>query len=190
MPRVIFKDLTARNLSYRLVGVLCLIIGVVSAWLWNSFNKTEPTYFAVQLQPKPETIFQERDLSEYDYGGVNGECTNYVNESPCNESLEPARKFLLDHWREKKRAYAVVQFNCMDCSAVYHIFVEPDKAGRWGVVIRRDNSGWDRGFSRNIQDSRAYTILNRRASAADRPFKRGQSYLIFLNIKGEEILRF
>ena len=89
------------------------------------------------MPKKPNTPTQGRDLSSYDRGERFG-CGIVGNAEydACVKSIPRARDFLLEHWNQKRRAYAIVEFGSDDALSDSHIFIEPDESGEWHIVWR------------------------------------------------------
>ena len=87
------------------------------------------TRFLVQLQPAPETITQNRDLSNYIDSGFSADCFNNFAVKPdvCRAAREKTKDFVAANWREKRRAYSVIGFNAVDNFSEWHLFIEPTK---------------------------------------------------------------
>src|SRR5688572_28278943 len=97
------KTFVAQHIIIRLVGVLCFFIGVSFAWSWQTQPESAPTHFLVHLQPEAEKVYQNRNLSDYEFGGRTSKC----NEMPQKEAYKcysAARDFILKHWKDRKRA--------------------------------------------------------------------------------------
>jgi len=183
------KRFVFNNLRYRIFAVLILAVSVFGIRYWQSFNKPTTGRFLVYLQPEPETIIQNRDLSTYEFGGRVADCFNNFELAPqtCESSKDKARNFILDNWKNKKRAYIILEFNAVDNFSEYYVFIEPDSYGRWQIVWSQEFSAFDRGFAKNISNTYATDVKRKIADEDIYPFKRGYSILVFLNDSGNEI---
>lgn len=89
-------------------------------------------------------IAQNRDLTLYDDGGhvncrvgmlrYSGETTNDFSRERCQ--VQRSRDFVWGHWQTKKRAYIRISFDTVDAVSTSHLFIEPDRDGRWHVAWR------------------------------------------------------
>jgi hypothetical protein len=135
----IFKSkIVARGMNLRAVAIRCFAVGVIVTWMWNGHSTSSPSRFLVHLEPEPETILEDRDLSDYALGGETQDCFNNFEDEPreCEAQREKARDFILRHWRSKRRAYIEVQFNAIDNFSDHHGFIEPNQHGEWEIVWR------------------------------------------------------
>src|SRR4051812_2079320 len=94
-------------------------------------------------------IAQGRKISDYDQGG-SLDCRGVTTEDPkvayarLSSKLEQARKFILEHFQERQKAYIRLTMNSVDALATSHIFIEPDstdKSGGWRIVWRIARAG-------------------------------------------------
>lgn len=91
--------------------------------------------------PKEGEIINGRDLSVYEEGGYIESCFA-IDENElagCLRQREAARRFIFDHWAERRRGYIQVGHPCVDCSPVDHIFIEPGSDGEFRIVITLEN---------------------------------------------------
>lgn len=183
------KRLVFRNLQYRVFAVLILAVCVIGVKYWENYNKRITGRFSVYLQPEPETIIQNRNLLNYDFGSRIASCFNNFEIPPqvCESSKTQARNFILDHWKVKKRAYIILEFNGVDNFSEYYVFIEPDNYGKWQIVWNKEFSDFERGFAKNIFSSFATDIKLEFADIHHFPFKRNYSILVFLNDKGNKV---
>ena len=102
-----------------------------SKYLCDEF--TDENYRASCLH---QAIFQGRDMSLYDNGGraFKG-CDDYP--SYCEKPLEKARRFVWQHWKQRKRGYVIVARVSPEAVWETHLFIEPGPDGRWRVAERR-----------------------------------------------------
>jgi hypothetical protein len=82
-------------------------------------------------------IAQGRDLTKYEKLELRDREHFHPWERWDNPSLAPARSFLWEHWRDRKRAYLVLTQSSVDHTGTSHMFVEPDGSGRWRVYRRQ-----------------------------------------------------
>jgi hypothetical protein len=90
-------------------------------------------------------ITQNRKMSGYDDGG-NFDCNSqwmlrlnlkWKGTQPkgiCDENR--IRDFIWQHWSERRHGYIRIAYLGIDTSATWHVFIEPNKLGKWGVTIR------------------------------------------------------
>ena len=173
--------------------MLCFSIGFI-AWQYQTPTESVSTRFLIHLQPEPETIIQNRNLSEYDYGGVIPSCFNNfeISVKECEGSKKRARDFILKHWQNKKRAYIIVEYSGSDVFGQQHVFIEPNENNQWEIIWRRDDDTSIismRGFQSNISVETARFIKTKRATKENEhyPHKLGTSYLVFLDKDGKHI---
>lgn len=85
-----------------------------------------------------QIIFEGRDTSLYDDGGLQG-CGRERREADplnCERSMEKARRFVWEHWKKRKRGYAAVADASDRAEWVTHLFIEPNADGSWRVDAR------------------------------------------------------
>jgi hypothetical protein len=82
-------------------------------------------------------IAQGRDLSLYDQGG-HFDCRRYTEGKrlPVRTREARLRKFIWDHWKQKRRGYVRETGNSVDAQATFHFFIEPNTDGVWHIVCR------------------------------------------------------
>ncbi|HEV8593452.1 MAG TPA: hypothetical protein VGQ55_15210 [Pyrinomonadaceae bacterium] len=92
---------------------------------------------------RTEQIFDGRDLSLYDTTEFSRECgfESGKDLKRCLSKRDAARRFIHEHWTKQRRGYIKIGFPCRDCSPVDHIFIEPDKNGRWIIVATLESNG-------------------------------------------------
>ena len=192
MKVFLLKKFVLRDFYLRLFAILTFAVGIFAAW--NSRLQFEPTQtrFLVYLQPEPETILQNRNLSDYDLGSRSENCFNNfeVKVEECELSRNKARDFILKHWQEKKRAYIVAEFGGVDSFSEYHIFIEPDNKGNWHILWKQEYSDSEREFAKNISTRDMTSVKRKIATEDDHPYKIGTYYLIFLDNKGNSVAHF
>ena len=132
-------------------------------------------------------ITQGRRISTYEDGGTL-DCTKLwlknlgVKGKPkglCDEN--EARDFVWSHWISKCRGYIRVRYAGIDTASTAHIFIEPDKTGRW--VIRWRSVGVSailRG-SGKVTDFAKIAVVEQ---IKDKPGK-GEWALMFKNVLGK-----
>lgn len=137
-----------------------------------------------------EELVENRDLSLYDSGGEFSNCFNHgfsdCEFRKCEQRQSEARKFIFEHWKEKKRGYIVYECSGIDSVSTTHIFVEPDNNGEWSIVLRSAGDLRDQ----NIRETRGFSAKHKRAKSEDYPFYIGTKFLIILNENGGEADRF
>ena len=106
-------------------------------------------------QPIPQTaaiytargIEQDRDLRFYDQGGffdagMGPDFQGYGIRPGSDEyergtrALREVRRFVWEHWKAQRRGYVAITLRHSDRTATVHMFIEPDKRGRWRIVRR------------------------------------------------------
>ncbi|PYV47620.1 MAG: hypothetical protein DMG92_15950 [Acidobacteria bacterium] len=81
-------------------------------------------------------VAQGRDLHEYETLTLTNPKPMTVVESKQDPTLSRARMFIWQHWNERKQGYLILTLSSVDATSTSHIFVEPDKTGRWRVSWR------------------------------------------------------
>lgn len=81
-------------------------------------------------------IAQGRNLTIYDELEIRDHEHFHPWERWENPVLAQARRFLWEHWRDRRRAYLILTMSSIDWTRTSHIFVEPDDSGHWRVFIR------------------------------------------------------
>lgn len=203
MSILLWERLVARHIIFRIVAFLCFAIGVFIVWIQPTQVEQTQSRFLVQLSSDrekelqrmklPESalkqILQNRDLSKYDFGGVIFDCNSVLDEMQNCETLRNnARSFVSEHWENKKRAYLVVAFSAMDSASNAHIFIEPDKNGKWRVVWKLEDARRDP--FRIIRVSVAQSVKSEVYFSPDTGNMYGQLNLSFLDKNGREIETF
>lgn len=85
----------------------------------------------------------DRDLSLYDIGEYSDVCgwgSNAENDA-CHAKRHAAKRFIYDHLTNQRRGYIEIGLPCVDCAPVFHVFIEPDRKGRWSYVITLTTNG-------------------------------------------------
>lgn len=158
-----------------------------SVFYVHPFKASKIHYYRYHY-PNIEEIIQNRDISLYDSGGRFSNCMVQISEfNFCRQERNKARKFILNHLKEKKRGYIFYRWAGFDSYGDTHIFVEPDERGKWVVVLR--NTG-DLRFQHNISEKKAYIIRYNRAMRDSYPFNKGERYLSLLDNEHNEIEKF
>lgn len=181
------RKFVLKNIKLRLMAILIFAICSFIVLNRNSNSESIPTRYLVSLQPEPKTIFQNRDLSAYDFGGEIASCFNNfeISAKDCRLSEKEAREFIYKHWQDKKRAYIILECNNHYCSE-YYVFIEPDRNGNWGVVWRSKTSDSERGFSSNTSSEEVTSVVYKIA-VEDDWLEIGTKILSFLDKDGKEI---
>ncbi len=68
-----------------------------------------------------------------------------------------------------------------------YAFIEPDDNNEWRIVFTVDHYYETRGFSPNISVKTARSIKTERAKQNTFYYKKGSSYLVFLDRNGKQI---
>jgi hypothetical protein len=137
-------------------------------------------------------VAQQRDLASYDKGGhinCRAGMVRYQGESAADFSskrwqLPKLRDFIWDHWQAKKRGYIRISFDSVDAVSTSHLFIEPDKDGKWHVAWRIVRH---LGEITDIPDIRA--VKQRSATRHDFECRcdPGSMILSFIDWEGDEI---
>lgn len=137
----------------------------------------------------PDIITQYRDLSLYDFGGRNGYC-DYQNAPAnrnCKKFRSKVRDYIWQHWRDKKRAYIILEYSGIDSQSDAHVFIEPGKNGQWHIDWK-----WETETVRQAAD--IHSIKFKRAKEDGHTNKDGyysvyldKYYLSFIDKDGEEV---
>ena len=130
--------------------------------------------------PKEGEIIDGRDLSLYDVGGYIEICGLKDEWTGCLKRREAARRFVFDHWTEKRRGYIQVGHPCADCSPVDHIFIEPDPNGDFRIVVTLETNG-------PLSTEEASKVRFRRADQEEKWRTDSATILVFVDRKGTEI---
>ena len=171
------------------------INGLYANWTEISVNLPQvesntPLYIQLPKPlPEPETIVQNRNLSDYEFGGNFSNC-NEIEETEirkCEANADKARNFILKYWQTKKRAYIVYERIGTHGGNDHHIFIEPDENGNWHIIER-----WETGFP--IIDGRDFRFVKsqdsrdvkRKPKTKDVDWMPGKYYLQFFDKDGNE----
>ena len=128
-----------------LLGLACSAASKESEPYWETPNQK---FYALGGKQTPakiisrgeelttDDIAQGRDLSLYDRGGLF-DCQHHWDEPSRDHcDVQAIRKFIWEHWHQKKRGYIRATFNSVDATSTFHIFIEPTSSGRWHVAWR------------------------------------------------------
>lgn len=202
------KTLFSKRLIYRLTSIrifaIAFLLGVTGFWIWHWQNQIQPIpkVFLVQLPPNLsdqkiitqnnslEMIIQNRNLDEYDRISISN-CAYESDDEyrKCEKLLEKGRKFILDHWRKKKRVYIIYDWSGVDAGVQKHIFIEPDAKGNWHLSSRWEGS-YSTSFFENVPkvySNDTVLIKSKKIKKDSYPFRAGKFYLIFFDENGKEI---
>lgn len=182
---------------------MAFALGLAAVYMWNGFSiAMEPV--PVELPsaseevlyifpssyrdasryyiPKPGEIVAGRDLSQYDIAGYVEDCMGVDDDewNDCLKQRDAARRFVADHWKEKRRGYIEIGHPCVDCSPVDHIFIEPDAQGDWQIVITLETNG-------PLRTDTAKSVRFKRADEGERRRTDSKSVLSFLDSNGKQI---
>lgn len=84
-----------------------------------------------------KNISQGRNLKQYEQGG-NFDCREWSSRDKlsfeCN--LNRVRDFIWQNWMNKTKGYIRVSSDSRDSSNTSHIFIEPNKKGKWSITWR------------------------------------------------------
>jgi hypothetical protein len=81
-------------------------------------------------------VVQGRDLGMYETLTLTNPKPMTVVENKDDPVIPRARMFLWQHWHDRKQGYLILTLSSVDATSTSHIFVEPDKTGRWRVSWR------------------------------------------------------
>lgn len=142
-----------------------------------SYRDASPYYI-----PKPGEIVGARDLSLYDVAGYIDTCMGVDDEEwdDCLKQRDAARRFVFDHWKEKRRGYIEVGHPCVDCAPVDHIFVEPDSNGEWHIAVTLETNARPR-------TDIAQSVRFKRSSESEERRTDSKTVLSFLDHNGKQI---
>lgn len=151
-----------------------------------------PIYIQLPAKPpEPETIVQNRKLSEYDLGGNFSNC-NGVEENElrkCRAIADKSREFILNHFNSRKRGYVVYEWTGIDSGNNFHIFIEPDESGNWHIVERSEiySSSFGIADFHQVKSSDIRAVKRKlRTEDTDR-WTPGKHYLMFFDKDGKQI---
>lgn len=149
-----------------------------------------PLYIQLPAKlPEPESIAQDRNLFEYNFGGTFSNCA--WMKSPewrkCAVNNDKARNFILNNWQAKKRAYIVYEWTGVDNGNDFYYFIEPDENGRWHIIKRWEIvfPTYDAGFFQQVK-SQDIRDVKRKSIPKDDYWKSGKYYLQFFDADGNE----
>jgi hypothetical protein len=146
---------------------------------------TEQEIFPFSYTSEKKAIIGGRDLSLYDIGEYSDECSwvSVPENHACLAKRQAARHFIFDHLANKSRGYIEIGFPCIDCGPVLHVFVEPDKNGRWGYLITLATNG-------PMHTSRGHTLKFRHPNSEEKESGYTHNVLSFIDDQGKEIESF
>jgi hypothetical protein len=81
-------------------------------------------------------VAQGRDLQKYETLTLTNPKPMTAVESKGDPIIPRARKFLWQHWHDRKQGYLILTLSSVDATSTSHIFVEQDNSGRWRVSMR------------------------------------------------------
>jgi hypothetical protein len=151
-------------------------------------DETKTTQVKVNWKDKGEmttkNIIQDREMSKY-YNGGYFDCRDgpvwVESRGTCDENK--IRDFIWQHWTKRQRAYIRVTYNSVDAIGTSHIFIEPNKQGKWTVHWRIVRSSALPGSHDEITDVEKIVYVER---VEDKP-KMGEWALVFKNRFGTAI---
>ena len=127
----------------------------------------------------------DRDLSLYDIGEFSDVC-NWGSEAEigiCVVKRHAAKRFIYDHLTNHRRGYIEVGLPCADCSPVFHVFIEPDRKGRWSYVVILATNGPGR-------TARGHTLKFRPPNSDEKLRGYANEMLSFIGYAGKEVESF
>jgi len=191
-----FRRIRFRNFYRRRVALICLVVGILTARFFQQSDTPQPTQLPVQIATFPKSFHDwsyrfdptdGRELSVYDRGGHVDECSWHADPEfdQCLkrrvQHREEARQFIYDHWQSRTRAYISIDRPCFDCSPTDHIFIEPDEAGQWHILIVLEESRFP------PRHSSASEVVCRRATKDERSEENVSRLLSFRDPSGREV---
>jgi len=196
MKRIVF-----RKLGRRIFAFACIGLGIVAVKLYQQHEQGTGTRFLVQVPAVRESVTGDRDLTRYDYGGEIKGCFTDPHSYRLEERSEreikdeikrcfaatlEARKFILAHWKSKSIGYILITATDSEFYLSRYIFIEPDDAGLWRIVIRHRVPYNYPSFNSEINIALAYELKIRpkMSSDVDTP---GTSLLVFEDKNGKEV---
>src|SRR5215204_4047705 len=194
-----------KRFYYRLrILLFTLALGLASVPFFSSFGgnnrelavnlpviESESPLVVTFYKPKKseidEIIKRGRDLPSYAFVGSFSNCLGFrrMMHYKCEVEKRSAREFLWKSWQNKKLAYLTYNFDGVDMSAEYHIFVEPDESGLWHVQMIGER--WEMPPNKGIFIEDVRRIKLKTAGKDDYPYDVGTKYLMFLDKNGEEV---
>ena len=194
MKILLLKRFVARDIYFRFIGILFFAFGTVAVWIWQSQTEKPATRFLVRLPTKltdSETIVQNRNLSDYDFGGNFSNCNGieWTEIRKCEVAIYKARDFILNRLKGKKRGYIVYEWTGVDNGNDFHIFIEPDEYGNWHVVERSEKvySILSKDDFRQIKSLDIRQVRRKLVTEDTDRWTPGKYYLIFLDKDGEQV---
>lgn len=103
----------------------------------------DPKYFCDEFEDETakdsclhQLVFEDRDMSLYDNFGRQGCSFEELNANrrKCDQSLEKTRRFVWEHWKNRKRGYVAVAGGSDGKTWTTHLFIEPNEEGNWRIV--------------------------------------------------------
>jgi hypothetical protein len=131
-------------------------------------------------------IIGDRDISLYDIGEYSDECSwvSGAEHNGCLVKRRAAKQFVTDHLVNKRRGYIEIGLPCVDCSPVYHVFIEPDlSSGLWHFSITLATNGPGR-------TSRGHIVKLRTPTSDERMRGQNNEVLSFIDDSGKEVASF
>ena len=146
----------------------------------------EPEQLENPKEIAKQTFIQKRNIKFYDYAKSFSNCfvrTDLIKN--CKMNNVKARRFIFNHLESKKRGYIIYYWSGIDAFSETHIFIEPDKSGRWQIILR--NSGDTRYFTK-VRETIGYSV-SFKSETEDNSFET-TDFLSILNENGKEIKKF
>lgn len=132
-----------------------------------------------------------RNLKRYKYDdGGKSSCDSIIYSQRIKMTVDDAcglkklRDFILDHLSNKKRGRALTVSFGVDTGIVYHLFIQPDQSGEWGIDL------WSQGYSA-LPGSRKRPFSYQRIVTIDqvKDVKSGDLMIFLKNKTGEVELK-
>ncbi len=135
-------------------------------------------------------IIQNRDLSNYEYGGRISNCRVEDSEPrKCEANTYKGRNFILNHWKAKKRGYIIYEWSGTDTGNDFYYFIEPDESGNWHVLKRSERlyTRVYRGRIFTIESLDIHTVKNKLKTEDNYDPTPGTHHLVFFDNDGKQI---
>jgi hypothetical protein len=137
--------------------------------------------FYVDIPPPLETEAGDRDLTQYDFGGHVENCEQKEENESCFATREQARKFIEDHFKNRRRGYVIIDGASLDLASTAHFFIEPGTSSEidpWEIRVRVPMPGPYTRFHRNMNTIYYMEVFRRRAGVGELNIKPGTSALV------------
>jgi hypothetical protein len=134
-------------------------------------------------------LLEERTHSQYEYDGRRGcgQTSSEKEQQDCERSLQKARAFIWEHWRQRRAGYVIVKMPSADAESEAHIFIEEDADGRMRLVWTWERIATREGGSEIDSTADIYEVRYRLATGMDEDgeFRPGVQCLEFIDVNGD-----